>query len=519
MLNYQFLLEIDALDASNDPVTLYFCCAPGFSSSGKSWNPNIVDPGLMQVDLFSNGKTNGASTYSFGEIVLGNFKNTETLYGPIDWFKSFQFFGRPVRMFVGLASANYDDGGFTLAYTAIIDNISTEWDTFALSLHGRQAELDIPINTAMFLGNNTPPNGIEGDAALKDKLKPVLVGRALNFSPVLCNASKLIYACSIQTGLSADEMGSDLHVYDKGVEIACSGVVSLSTLQSTAPPVGQYSVTTDGYIRLGSSPAGTVTVSGAATGYALTSHPAILINAILTAAGFNSGDARDMLDTNSFNAYATDRWERGLFIGSSTNISDVIDSLLAPLGYWYFDASGVARFGIMSDPAGKTPVYSLHSDTNISVFSVAKSQDTAGGIPAKSVGITHGINYTVMTDAAGSVSADRMLWLKNAYLTAVKASTNTIHPLSENLVIGSCIIDETAAALSMLHDLYTVEREIITIEVLNTPEEFNTARVLNPGDIVSVDLKGRFYYSGKPTVLIGKTVNYVNQTVTLRLWS
>ena len=149
MLNYQFLLEIDALDASNDPVTLYFCCAPGFSSSGKSWNPNIVDPGLMQVDLFSNGKTNGASTYSFGEIVLGNFKNTETLYGPIDWFKSFQFFGRPVRMFVGLASANYDDGGFTLAYTAIIDNISTEWDTFALSLHGRQAELDIPINTAM----------------------------------------------------------------------------------------------------------------------------------------------------------------------------------------------------------------------------------------------------------------------------------------------------------------------------------------------------------------------------------
>jgi hypothetical protein len=522
MVNYQFLIEIDALTSANVPETLYFCCLPGFDSGdGKVWRPNIVDPGLINIDLVSGNRTLGPSNYSYGEVVLGNFKSASTVNGPYDNLKDYQYNGRPIRMYYGLTTATYGTSGFTRGYTAIVSGPPvTGWDTFSLTIHGRQAELDIPISTLKFLGNNVAPDGLEGDVELKDKLKPLVLGRPENFSPILCNSSKLIYACSLPTGISANEMGSTLKVFDSGVELFCAGIVTLAYLQANAPPKGQYYVAEEGYIRLGSARVGVITMSGANLGFALTSHPSVLINDILTDAGFNAGDSKDMLDASSL-TFGTDKWERGIFLNSETNISKVIDAVVSPLGFWYFNNLGVMRTGLMEDPVGKTPVYTLKSDVNIESFAVAKTEDMKGGVPAKSVALLHRINFTPMTNVAGSVSAERQEWLKNPNTKTVKASTNTVHPLSEELVVNSYITTETTEALDILHDLYTVNREIVTIKVLNNADssEFRTALAVPPGAIVSVDLLGRFGYSGKPTKLIGMIINWVEESVTMRLWS
>lgn len=444
---------------------------------------------------------------------MDNSKDSDVATGELDWLKAYQFYGRPARLLVGLADAVYPDG-FERAYTALIESFTTHLDRFTFALKGRQTELDKPISSLKFLGNNVEPDGLEGNVDLKDTLKPVGIGRVLNATPRLCNGPKLIYAVSLPTGISVHEMGSDFHVFDKGVELFGS-VVSLATLQSTNPAQGTYSACSEGYIRLGSLPAGTVTCSFAQAGRALTSHPAVLINDILTAEGYNSGDDRDMLDANSLTGLSADKWERGLYPTPSTTISQVIDLILAPLGYWYFDAMGLLRTGVLSDPAGKTAVFV--ADSNIISFQIEDSADTTAGIPAKSVGITYARNNTVQTDCAGSVSAERKDWLKEQSRTASLPSTHPVQPLAEDLVLDTCIVSETSEVLTILEQLYCAGREIVTIGISKT--DFNAARVLPPGSIVSVNLDGRFNYSDRPTLLIGMTINWVEEAVTLRCWS
>jgi hypothetical protein len=517
MNNYQYLLEIDALNESNVLETLHFCCQPGFSGGGGPWSPCIVDPGLIQIDLFSGGKTTGKSSYSYGEVILGNFKGVNTVNGPRDSLKGYQFYGRPVRMYVGLMTASFPSG-FTKVYTATVEKPDTNWDTFSLTLRGRQAELNVPISSTRFLGNNNPPDGLEGEIELKDTLKPFLLGRGENVTPIPCNKRKLIYAVSILTGLSVNEMGSNIRVRDNGVEYYCAGIVSLSTLLSTQPPRGQYYACVDGYIRLGSTPIGPVTVSGCSNGHALTSHPVVLVTDLLSLTGFHSGDSKEMLDSNSFSNYS-DKLERGVFGDNGLQISDVIDSLVAPSGYWYFTPLGILRFGVLRDPVGRESesVYYLKSDVNIESFTVEPSQDTTGGVPAKSVGIKYNRNYTKMINPAGSVPVDFRKWLAEDFVTAVKPSTNTVHPLSEDMLLDTNIISETTSPLALLYDLYTVKRELINIDIVGS--EFLTAMMLLPDQIVQVDLLGRFGYSGKPVLIDGITINFVDEKVSLRLWS
>lgn len=295
MIGYQFLLEIDALNAANVAVTLRFCCKPVFTTSGYTWNPAageyvstpcawqpyIIDPGLFQVNLFSGSKLTGPSSYSYGEIILCNLKNIDEVSGPIDWLYTYKFYGRPVRMYVGLQSASFQ-GGFTQQYAAAIESMRIETDTISFTLRGRQAELDVPISTTAFLGNNSAPMGYEGDASLKDKLKPILIGRAINFTPVLVNSSKLIYAVSPftvkpYTGFESLYFGAGLSVYDNGVEIYNAG--QRSALETNDPAPGQF-YTNDwgGYFRLGSPPVGTITCSAVTYRFGLNSHPKNLVS-------------------------------------------------------------------------------------------------------------------------------------------------------------------------------------------------------------------------------------------------
>lgn len=515
MNGYHSLLEIDALTAGGVPETLRFCCTAGFSGGGHTWHPYIVDPGLIQINLFASGKISGPSSYSYGEIIIGNKKAPEDLTGPTDWLKGYQFYGRPVRRYYGLVTAPFPSG-YSLS-VANIQNVDPLWDKFSFTLRGRQAELDTPLNTLRFLGNNVAPDGLEGDASLKDTLKPLLlgrVGREQAFKPVLCNSSKLIYAVSPATGLAVDEMGADLHVYDSGVELGYAGKLTLANLQTTAPPPGQYYAAAEGYIRLGSSPAGTITMSGASAGHALTSHPAVLITAALTMAGFNAGDAKDMLDSNSFTAFA-DKRERGLYLTQATNISTIIDTLVAPLGWWQFTGPGKLLFGTLVDPAGLSHIYTVNGATNSKKISFAKTQDTPGGVPAASVSCRIARNYAVQTDVAGSVSADRKAWLGQEWRTDSLAAVAP-HPLSVDLSFDTALTEAAPEIMTLLQALHTVPRELVLVDI--GKKDFPVASTLLPGNLIGVNLQGRFDYSDQTMLLIAITSNQRTEAVSLVLW-
>ena len=520
MINYQYLLEIDALTSGATPLTLRYCCQPGWTGLGSdgashTWTPGIVDPGLMQIDLFTNGRTTGRSTYSYGEIVIGNQKNVTTLSGPADILKTYMFYGAPVRMYIGLQSDPFSN--FTRAYTAAIESINKiGGDTVSFTLRGRQADLDIPFAQAepnnKFLGTSVLPDGVEGQDDLKDKDKPILLGRCFNVAPVLVNSAKLIYAVSPWTGLANIEMGAELRVYDNGIQLYNGGTgKTLTQLLALAPGPGWFYASTEGYIRLGASPVGTITCDCAEYSKGMTSTPRSIITDVLTDAGFSS-----MLDGSSFSGYS-DAWERGMYITSPTNIADIIDRIAAPLGYWYFNNLGVIRFGLMQDPSTMTPVFYADSTTNIVAYSSGKTKDTKGGVPAKAVTLKWGYNYTINKSPAGATTDARKQLIKEEWSKATKASTNTVYPYAEEMEIETALTKRDITLLPLLHNLHTVPRELVDIEIIR--DQFLAVSVILPGQCVAVNLNNRFGITDLHMLVVGTTINYVEESVKLTLWA
>lgn len=505
-----------ALYHFNGTSTLRFCCQPSYSGGNVNWTPAIIDPGLYQVNLFSGGRLTGASSYSYGEVVLNNLKNVDTLAGPLDYLKNYNFYGRSVRLYTGLESASFP-AGFTQQYSAAIEGMSIGVDTISFTLRGRQAELDIPINkeTNKFLGSSVLPDGLEGQTALKDKIKPILIGRALNFTPVLCNSSKLIYAVSPLTGLSIDQFGSDIHVYDNGVELAFGG--NFGNLETNAPSPGFFNASDVGYIRLGANPVGTVTCTAVTKDLGLRSHPAKLIDLILNKAGKTS-----MTDGSSYTNF-TDKGERGIYLTSETNISTLIDQLVAPFGFWYFSKTGFLRLGVLEAPENipdNRVSFYLNSQTNIVSFSTKKTQDTKGGVPAKRVKIKYSKNYTIQelqtnTDPDWKFRVNK----DNEYLESLTPISPIVHPFSEELEMVTACSSIQPNTPTLLSVLFQTNRELIEVEIIAS--DFLTACNLLPGQCVHVDLHGRFgmvSVNPKHMLITGILLNFVDESVKLILW-
>ena len=520
MIGYQFLIEIDAKTSSGTPETLYFCCASGASgftglgSDGNShtWLPRIVDPGLIQKNLFSGDKISGPSTCTFGEVVLGNFKKLTESAGPIDALKNYRFYGSKIRMYFGLNNAT-SLSGFTQAYSAIVENPTVGWETISFAIRGPQADLDVPLYTTTFLGNNVLPDGLEGNIDLKDKLKPVVLGRVYNISPVLCNSYKLIYAVTPFTGLSAGELNSDLHVYDNGVELYCAGVVS-DIEAAGFPPFGQFYASVAGYIRLGVAPAGVLTCNAAQQGYALIATPSNLVDYVLDNTSHSS-----MVDSNSYTGFApTDGYERGLFLSGSTNISTIIDQLVAPIGYWFFTPLGKIVLGVLKDPSTMTSVYTFTKDVNILNFTRRKTSDTTGGVPANKITVSYNKNYTLESQPTWDLPVDRKTWL-NTEVRSISVVPGAVQDLAEELIFDSACSRSNTLHTGTLETLHCVEREIIDIDWLwLSTTDFLTVSRIPLGSCVTVNLLGRFGYSSKKMLVVAMTINHVDESVKLSVW-
>jgi hypothetical protein len=515
MIGYQFLLEIDALDGVGAAVTLRFCCQPGYSGGGFTWSPFIVDPGLYQVDLFSGGKTTGPSSNSYGEIILGNFKNVSDATGPTDFLKPYQFYGRAIRMFWGLQGAAFPSG-FTQGYSAIIETPTFSWDTITLPLRGPQKLLEQPLDPSWkFDGNNLLPDGFEGGAESAGKQKPYLLGRGFNLTPHCVNTSKLIYTVSPIYGIGVTDFNSDLHVYDNGVELFMEPLTG--AIDVSAPLPGQF--TSDGsYIRLGSSPQGQLTVSAVMRGQGMTSNAGMLVKSFMDsiAPGFTSAATyTDLADYSAFEKY-----ERGIYVtDENTTKAQVIDQMLTPLGWYYFDNTGMMRIGRMAEPETLLSIYTLDSRVNIATINFRPTEDTTGGVPANTITMKYGRNYTPQpaTQLAGSVTTDRKAILAAEWKSNTDPGVNSSNPLKDEMIFETSFTGPAPTVLNTLKTLYQVQREIAEIQIINS-EFIPALTTITPGCCMTLVLAGRFGYVAKKMIVIGITVSFVDRTVSVRLW-
>ena len=219
-----FVTEVDALDlVTGEETTLYF--SSDDITTGAADTPahtafvnRILRPITIRRDIYSPGTTQGPSKVSVGELVLDNSD------GALDYLVRYAFDGRRIVQRMAEAKVAYP-AAYTPMLIATMGLPEFTSEEVRLTVRDRQALLDAPLQPALYSGDGLV-DGLEGDASLKGKPKPLLFGRALNMSPPLVNASKLIY--QVHAGRLASVDG----VYDDGVQLAGPATIAWTEIAS-----------------------------------------------------------------------------------------------------------------------------------------------------------------------------------------------------------------------------------------------------------------------------------------------
>lgn len=216
-----FLVELTVWDpAIQSSRVLRYASGQGFVTAPSDTPPNafyearVSQAALLSRDIFDTGTLSGESRVGYGDLVLANGDSG------LDGFLSYGVDGWPITIKQGSPTAAFSTFTTVLQGTMRVAQIGQQ--SVTVKLRDRQGELEKPLQTTKYLGNNVAPAGVEGSADLKGKPKPLCFGRVLNVPAVCVNAQKQIYQVHDGSIQSLDA------VYDRGV-LLTGDIRSLST--------------------------------------------------------------------------------------------------------------------------------------------------------------------------------------------------------------------------------------------------------------------------------------------------
>lgn len=531
---YVYLAEIEAYNPTSSNVELLrFCTGRGFAGGADYYEPRLQNPGSFKNEMFAKGSTSGSFSTGYGEVTIVNID------GAYDYLADYGFDGRVITVRRGPQNGSYPND-FPVLYKATIEQPVHERKLVSFRLKDKQFILNTPIQTLKFAGDNTLPDGVEGVATdIKGRPKPLVFGKVWNIEPPCVNTSKLIYACNVRKTSGWDSIadvdtipsvddavglvvnGSGIKVYairDNGVVLTAGSVyTSEDDFLANAPSAGQYRVwETGGYFRLGSSPAGSITVDCADGSYPTYSTVANIVQHILLDfANIPSGEinSTDVSTINTANSSTV-----GVYVSEETPVIDVINYLTSSVGTWGgFDRLGVFRMKQIALPIGSTTV-SL-TEQELIDFDRLSISDTSNGIPAKRMILRWRKNYRVQnaSELAGSVTIENKTQMGLEY-RETSASDDTVsikHPLASDVSINTAFYDEPTTETSRQFAIYKERRDRFKGVCKLTTD---TYELLTLGTPVLVTLNRFGYNAGKKFLVIGYTFNCANNKIDVILW-
>jgi hypothetical protein len=365
-----------------------------------------------------NGDGFGGISSGFGPLNLNNAS------GEYDGLLTTPMDGALVVVKMGWRGISYDR--FVPIVIGLVDGKpEDDGESLTINFKDDNKRLEIPASPNVYGGTG----GIDGDANVKGKRKPLLLGVCANVTAVLIDATKLIY--QIHDG-SIDDVTA---VYDRGVALPLYANYSdySSLAAATAITPGDYGkCNSQGVIRLGAKPDGLVTVSasgaksnglvaGANSGDPI-SDTARIIHYLIT----NSG-ANIVVDTASVITVAVTQGAAiGYFIGPDDNktLRQAIDDLLLGIGgYAGFRADRSFNIGIFTLPTGAVVGDFTQNDWYGKVQCVALPSSYA--VPPRRVFAAYSHNFTQQSDIDATVDAGTQTLRKDQYSTAVSNDTVT----------------------------------------------------------------------------------------------
>lgn len=504
-----YLAEITAYNLTTNAVeTLRFCTGRGYKDlvNGNYYEPRIEQPALMNRNIFNDGKIGGTTTASFGELTLENGD------GELDYFTGYAFDGRKLTLRVGEEDALFST--FTTVLIAGISQAALEWERVSIRLRDRIVDFQKKkIQPLTYLGTNDNVTVFfEGAADLKDVQKPLIFGRVSNVTPVLINSFYLLYQ------VSSSAIADVVNVLDKGAYLSRgTNFATIEQLKNSTPAQGTFNTClSQGMIKLGVTPVGTVTVTTWENRTVEQNTVAQLVYKIVTGiGGISTSDlvASDFSTLDSQNAANV-----GLVCDSSMSVADALDRLSESVGaFWGFDALNRFRL-IRLEPPTNNAVFTL-DDANIldierELVSVNGSTDAV-----YKVTVEHSKNYTVQTELAGIVPAERRAYLAKEISKAAKSndSIKIAHPNAQEitqttLLCGSNYAEPEAQRLLTIFDPSRIILKVI-VEL-----DAASLSVLDLNAVVKVTMSRYGLSNGRYLRVINIQADVENNQYDLRLW-
>lgn len=246
--------------------------------------------------------------------------------------------------------------------------------------------------------------GVDGDAALAGQDKPYLVGAVFNVSPVLINATLLIYQ------VSCSSIRSVLNLRDGGVQLGAAGdVANYATLAAASLTPGTYMTCLSlGLIRLASPVVYSLAGDFEGDNDTISSQPfpstrGQIARRIAIGRGTQKlTDAQiDTADLNTFEAQQPGIC--GFYWPSQPTKAEALNEVLAGcLGYWAVRLNGLMTIGSLRAPSG-TPAVQLIYPEDFGRGEPRMSQTFQA--PRQATYIGYGRNYSRLSlnQIAGSI--------------------------------------------------------------------------------------------------------------------
>lgn len=493
-------------------ATRGYVTSPSDTPANTFYEPRIQQAGNIERSLFGSRRTSGQSQIGYGALVLVNMD------GGLDELVNYSFVGRSITLRLGTVDLGTGALTWTTVLRGTMEQAELSWQKVTVRIRDRLLDLAKPIQQTRYAGNNVLPAGLEGVAGdLKGKPKPLVFGRVWNIAPPCVNTDRRIY--QIHTGSAIQSLGE---VYDRGVPLtAGAAYTSQADMETNVPAAGQYRLWNDAtagaFIRLGSAPAGLVTVDvlrGAAVANRTVGQ---LFNQILLAAGIPSGDISSA-DITALDALAG--YECGVYAGHERDVTplELLDELCASAGAWYaVDSQGTFRIGRVSIPTSG----SVGTITATEVIRIERvtSRDAGVGVPAWKVKVGYRRIYEVQNDLAAAVTDARKSYFQNEYRRveasdATVKTANLLAPEMEFLTALSQEADANTEATRLL-TLYKTRRDMyqVTVRV-----DAALAALLDLGKVVTLQLPRFGMSAGKLFLIIGIQTNLRGYQFELTLW-
>jgi hypothetical protein len=205
------------------------------SPATNTFTAGLLQPAIMERTAFDSRTTRGRGRMAVGQMVLHNG------HGVLDKYRTYGFAGRTVTIALGQFGDDYP-GDFVTVLDGTMAAATFGQETVTIRLRDWQRAAYVPLQTAVYAGDNVLPDGLEGTSDLKGKPKPFCIGDCSGRSrvPAICvNPSKLIHQVN-------DGAVDSIAVYDRGVSLGSGFPFTLRTTGFGAGSNGVFASTYGG---------------------------------------------------------------------------------------------------------------------------------------------------------------------------------------------------------------------------------------------------------------------------------